>query len=448
MAAAVEMPKLGNTVEECVLMAWHKQKGDAVATGDVIAEIETDKTSFELTAPTDGVLLETFFEPGALVPVFTTVCVIGAPGESVEAFRPAAEAAPGQQTSKLVAAASRPADLEQLAPNEMPGVGGPELPVAAQAAAGRLSPRARRFSDEHNFHPPPIAGSGPGGRVLEADLRDLSSVASRAPAAEPQEEAVRMPAAEVIAGDGGGAGTSETPGVRLSLVRHTIARRLREGLGSTAQYTLHGSANAARLLAARRCLKALPEAAQITIGDLVICCAVQALLEAPDLNAEFIDGTLYPHQRIHMGFACDTPRGLLVPVIRDSQSLNLRGLSTRIRELTAQALEGTIAAEDLTGGTFTVSNLGSLGVEVFTPILNPPQVAILGVVAIQVKPIRKPDGNIEFIDSIGLSLTVDHQVVDGAPGARFLGLLKSKIEAADTLCTSWLASPHERASSQ
>jgi pyruvate dehydrogenase E2 component (dihydrolipoamide acetyltransferase) len=136
-----------------------------------------------------------------------------------------------------------------------------------------------------------------------------------------------------------------------------------------------------------------------------------------------------------MAFACDTPRGLVVPVIRSSQSLSLPALSGRIKELAAQAVAGTIAPDDLSGGTFTVTNLGSFGVEAFTPVINPPQVAVLGVDAIQVKPIRKPDGNIEFIDAIGLSLTVDHQWVDGAPGARFLGTVREKIEKVEALCT-------------
>jgi pyruvate dehydrogenase E2 component (dihydrolipoamide acetyltransferase) len=136
-----------------------------------------------------------------------------------------------------------------------------------------------------------------------------------------------------------------------------------------------------------------------------------------------------------MAFACDTPRGLVVPVIRDSQNLSLGDLSRRIKELAAQAVEGVIAPDDLSGGTFTVTNLGSFGVEAFTPLINPPQVAVLGVDAIQVRPVRKPDGNIEFIDAIGLSLTVDHQWVDGAPGARFLSALRDKIERVEALCT-------------
>jgi pyruvate dehydrogenase E2 component (dihydrolipoamide acetyltransferase) len=224
-------------------------------------------------------------------------------------------------------------------------------------------------------------------------------------------------------------------GAPVSSVRQRIAKRLRESLSTTAQYTLNASANAAGLLAVRKKMKGSAATADININDLMVFCTVRALLGAPDLNATFVDGALYRHPAVHIGFACDTERGLVVPVVRDSQDLSLLGLARRMKELAAQAVAGSISVDDLSGGTFTVSNLGSLGVESFTPVLNPPQVAILGVDAIGLKPVRKSDGNIEFIDAIGLSLTLDHQVVDGAPGARFLRALRDKIEDAESLCT-------------
>lgn len=439
MATRVEMPKLGNTVEECLLTAWRKTKGDPVQEGEVLADIETDKTTFELTAPAGGVLLETFFEAGALIPVFSTVCVIGAAGESVEAFRTATSGSPPDDgavpgaapvpDARGAAAAAQPAGAGAAGANP------PRDTSSSVAESGPLSPRARRFRREHEFHSAAVVGSGPGGRVVEADLRALLQVSRQAPGAAP-EAGPRTPVDNAgVSGDARQPSGGPPSSTRLSLVRRTIARRLRESLGSTAQYTLHGSANAGPLLLLRRRFKAAPETAGISIGDLVVFCAIQALLEVPDLNAELIDDTLHRHQDVHMAFACDTPRGLVVPVIRSSQSLSLPALSGRIKELAAQAVAGTIAPDDLSGGTFTVTNLGSLGVESFTPVINPPQVAVLGVDAIQVKPVRKPDGNIEFIDAIGLSLTVDHQWVDGAPGARFLGTVREKIEKVETLCT-------------
>lgn len=454
MATAVEMPKLGNTVEDCLLAVWLKHKGDTVVAGDVIAEIETDKTSFELTAPVDGVILGTFFAEGALVPVFTPICAIGSAGESVDEFSPVPKAGPG--------AGAAPCD-GTIVPNDRPDGGqeragavtkrtspedGPVVPVTTAVAPGvaeayvlraPASPRARRFGREHDFYPGSLEGSGPGGRVLEADLRRAWHSSPRASAAVRREQVeMSLPEKDRLSSTSGTARGPHTDvlAVHLSSVREKIGKRLRESLASTVQYTLHSSANAGGLLALRKKLKASPVTEGVNINDLVVFCTVRALLEVPDLNAELIDGVVHRHTHIHMGFACDTPRGLVVPVVHDSESLSLVGLSRQIKEHASRAVQGSITVDDLNGGTFTVSNLGSLGVESFTPLLNPPQVAILGVDAIGLKPTRKPDGNIEFIDSIGLSLTLDHQVVDGAPGARFLAVLRDKIEHAELICTT------------
>jgi pyruvate dehydrogenase E2 component (dihydrolipoamide acetyltransferase) len=209
---------------------------------------------------------------------------------------------------------------------------------------------------------------------------------------------------------------------------------MRDSLSTTAQYTLHTSANAGGLLLMRAKIKASTGVPDININDLVTFCAIQALLDVPDVNVEFIDGQVHKHREVHMAFACDTPRGLMVPVVRDAHKLTAGQLSVKMKELTAQAVKGTISPDDLSGGTFTVSNLGGLGIESFTPVLNPPQVAILGVDSIQLKPVRR-EGRIEFIDAIGLSITFDHQVIDGAPGARFLKVVKEKIENVESLCT-------------
>jgi pyruvate dehydrogenase E2 component (dihydrolipoamide acetyltransferase) len=422
MAIPVEVPKLGNTVEECLIAKWRKHKGEQVSAGEVVAEIETDKATFEVTAPADGTLLETFFDEGALVPVFTNLFVIGAAGENVDAFRPQGAAAATEAPPTAAPAA--------------PKVERPVARPAPTAPSGSLSPRARRFAAEHDFHPASVAGSGPAGRVLEDDLRKqyyssprVSSLANK-----------RIAEGMEVGGEGSGTAgmvlSSDLvpPATRLSGIREKIARRMRESLASTAQYTLHTSANAAGLLLMRAKIKASTGVPDININDLVTFCAIQALLEVPDVNAEFIDGRIYRHREIHIGFACDTPRGLMVPVVRDAHKLTAGELSVRMKELTAQTVQGTVSVDDLSGATFTVSNLGGLGIESFTPLLNPPQVAILGVDSIQLKPVRR-DGRIEFIDAIGLSITLDHQVIDGAPGARFLKVVKEKIENVESLCT-------------
>jgi pyruvate dehydrogenase E2 component (dihydrolipoamide acetyltransferase) len=382
MATPVEVPKLGNSVEECIIGRWVKRPGDVVAAGDVVAEIETDKTTFEVTAPVGGKLLATFFEEGAVVPVFTNFFVVGDAGENADAFRPRGASAAGTPV-----AAATPAPIVTAAP--------------LRNGAVRMSPRARRFAEVHDFHPTSVAGSGPGGRILEEDIRKLYEARPRAG--------------------------------KRSHLRDTIARRMRESLATTAQYTLNSSADAAGLLILRARLKASAGTADININHLVAFCAIRALAEIPSLNAEFIDGKIQEHAEVHLGFACDTPKGLLVPVVRDAHALPLPALAARMRELTDRAVAGTIAVDDLTRATFTVSNLGNLGIESFTPLLNPPQVAILGVNAIQLKAVRR-ESRVEFIDSIGFSLTCDHQAIDGAPGARFLQVLKTKIESVEAEC--------------
>ena len=406
MPTPVEMPKLGTTVEECTLVAWRRRSGDKVSAGEVIADIETDKAAFEIVAPVDGVLLATFFDEGATVPVFTSICVIGEPGESADQFRPSA--LPGSQPQAEVARPSATPAPVEVAPLAAPQAGGPPVELS-------FSPRARRFAAEHQFYPRGVAGSGPGGRVLEEDLRRLYDASPKAPS----------PAGKEL-------GRTR---VRLSGARQTIARRMRESLATAAQYTLNSSAGAAGLLALRNRIKARgrrPDMVDVNIGDMVIFCVVKTLLEMPQLNAEFIDGELHQYSSINIGFACDTPRGLLVPVVKECQGLSLEELSLRIKGLAQQAVEGSIAPDDLTGGTFTVSNLGSLGIESFTPILNPPQVALLGVNSIELKPARR-QGGIDFVERLGLSLTCDHQVIDGAVGARFLKILREQIENLESV---------------
>jgi pyruvate dehydrogenase E2 component (dihydrolipoamide acetyltransferase) len=417
MATAVEVPKLGNTVEECIVSIWKKRKGEAVAAGDVVAEIETDKATFEVSSPAAGVILETFFAEGTLVPVFTNLFVVGEPGEEFEGFRPKAVAAPEKAAVTAV----------------------PEIRVETQrndSVDGVYSPRARRFAEEHNFHPSNLAGSGPNGRVLEEDLRRLYHSSPRVSSAAARSIADGMQARQEGSGLGGMLLTGDlgSPPVKISNLRERIARRMVHSLHSTAQYTLHASADAGGLLAVRAKVKEAKTGPDININDLVTFCCVRALIQVPELNAEFVDGSLFKHAEVHIGFACDTARGLIVPVVRDAHLLSAGELASQMKNLTAQAVNGSIGADDLSGATFTVSNLGGVGIEAFTPLLNPPQVGILGVGGMQVKAVRR-HGAVEFIDAIGLSLTCDHQVIDGAPGARFLQVLKEKIEKVDSLCT-------------
>lgn len=355
MATTIDVPQLGNTVEECLVTRWFKRKGDAVAAGEVVAEIETDKTTFEITSPVDGHVLEIYVDEGAAVPVFSRLLVVGAADEPIDA----------------------------------PG---------APGAPGPASPRARALASRRGVDLAGLVGSGPNGRII---ARDVPGAGAEATAA----------AAPV--------------GLPLSPTRQTIARRTRESLASTAQYTLHASADARDLLAARARLKS-GDGTSITIVDLLNFCLVRALRDSPGINAEFVGGRVVQHAAVHLGFACDTAKGLVAPVVRDAHTLSLTALASRTRALAGQALAGTIPPSELAGATFTVSHLGSLGIEWFTPVVNPPQVAILGVGAIHLQPVRAADA-VQFIDVLPLSLTCDHQVIDGAPGARFLQELSATI---------------------
>ena len=414
MATPVEMPKLGNTVEECILAKWRKKRGDPVSSGEILADIETDKASFELAASASGIVLETFFEQGALIPVFTNICVIGDPGEPFEQFRPKAAAPVEALAEKQPVKTAAPA---------------PRTGQEAVAREGSLSPRARRFAEEHDFHPEKVAGSGPGGRILEQDLRNLlprqSILARKLIRAGYQAQSAGTGINDMIV-----ARDLTEPPVPMTGIRQRIAQRMWESLAMSAQYTLNSSASATGLLRLREKIKAVRETravADVNLNEMVMFAAVKALVQMPQLNAELVEGNICQHSRINLGFASDTPRGLLVPVVKDCGKLSLEELSACVKRLSGQAGAGSLSLDDLEGATFTVSNLGNLGIESFTPILNPPQVALLGVNSIELKPVRV-DGKVEFVERIGLSLTCDHQVIDGAPGARFLKLLASLIE--------------------
>jgi pyruvate dehydrogenase E2 component (dihydrolipoamide acetyltransferase) len=446
MAEAVQMPKVGNSVEECVLVAWKKAKGDSVKTGEIIAEIETDKATFEVESTAEGTMLGFFFEEGDLVPVFTNICAIGSEGDDIASLKPKpAKKAPAESKSP----APSPAP-QQAAPS--PGASQPSAATAtasavqqqapAEAAAAAVaeeiaySPRARKFMKDHGFTAELARGSGPHGRIVEADVKEAWFGAPRYSSLAKALMADGH-TARVIPGSGINGmvlardlGPAPSP---LSTLRNTISRRMHESLATTAQFTMNASARADGLLALRKKIKPLAEKKalpNITINDMLNFATVKTLMEFPAINAEFLDGKLYQHDRVHFAFACDTPRGLVVPVIRDADSLSLSELAVRARELQAVAVSGSISPDDITGGTFTISNLGTFGIESFTPILNLPQVAILGVCTITPKPVRVK-GAIEYIDHIGLSLTVNHQMVDGAPAAAFMKRLIQQIAEFD-----------------
>jgi pyruvate dehydrogenase E2 component (dihydrolipoamide acetyltransferase) len=400
------MPKQGNSVESCLIVSWKKQKGEVVRGGEVLCEVETDKAVIEVESTASGVLLETFYAEGADVPVQTVIAVVGNPGESVVEFIPneISRGAGEQSVATSQAITSAPVIEQALS------VG----PVSFQEFVG-ISPRAKTLATEKGLAIAELQGTGPSGRILERDI--IAALSLRPLAPDPYNLKLETDL------------NSNSVAIPLQGVRKRIAERMLQSLQTTAQLTLNAYADARELQETRAVIKknaekfALPN---ITINDLIHFAVSRTLVDFPELNATFEHDTIYQHKHVHLGFAVDTPRGLMVPVIRHAQSQKLPLLSIKAKELATQAQEARIKPDDLQGGTFTVSNLGNFGIESFTPVLNPPQVAILGVGAITLKAVQI-ENSIEHIPHLSLSLTINHQIIDGAPAAKFLQALSSNI---------------------
>jgi len=426
----VIIPRLGNTVESCIIGSWEKKEGEKIKKGDTLLEIETDKTTFEVEAPADGILLGAFFKEGDIVPVLTNIAVIGDKGEEFESYRPKPEEAKKELPEQPV----KEKDEEE---KEIPRVE-KETTVDQQAVreedwtSGGISPRAKKFAKTHSVNLDRIAGSGPHGRILERDVIKYFHTTPRSSSLAGKLLDEGWKHKGTYSGTGGMIIREDLrqPGKRLSTIRTTIAKHMHSSLIETAQYTITISARADAILSLRKKIKGmtvehlLPD---ITINDMVMYAVIYTLMSHPEFNAEFIDGKVYQYKDINLAFACDTPRGLMVPVVKRAQQLSLRELSLAVEKLSNEAISGNIAPDDLTGGTFTTTNIGSMGIEYFTPILNTPQVAVLGICNIDLKPV-KIGKDVQFIEHIKLCLTVDHQVIDGALAARFLRALKDNIE--------------------
>lgn len=442
MATIVVMPQLGNSVESCIIVEWMIAEGDTVAVDQTLASIETDKSTMEVPSTAEGTVLKLLWEEGDEVPVKDPLIIVGEPGEDISGLVPGGDAAPAE-------AAAAPA--EQAA---APEAAAPAF--ATERATGAVSPRARALAASNGLDASSIAeGSGPHGRVIERDVAAAIAAgptltsAARAAGVSAAEgtgiggrvsvaDAGRAPEAAPAAAVAAPAAAADFPGASTSAplkgVRKVVAKRMMESLTSTAQLTLNTTANAAGILAMRKKVKNADGSLglnKITLNDLVCFAVSRTLLKYPAFNAHLEDGVLTEFEQVHLGFACDTPRGLLVPVIRSAQALGLKAFSDEAKRLAGGAIDGSLSPEFLSGGTFTVSNIGSFGIETFTPVINLPQTAILGVGAITPRPTVAADGSIGVEQRLNLSLTIDHQVIDGADGARFLRDLVAAIENID-----------------
>jgi pyruvate dehydrogenase E2 component (dihydrolipoamide acetyltransferase) len=441
----IQMPKLSDTMTEGTLVAWKKKKGDQVSAGEVLAEIETDKATMEWESPEDGTLTEIYVQEGGKVNVGDKIAFIGGEGEGApkqeekakekeekpkaaeekekqpqaETEEPAPaeakrkETAPPPQKDAGAAAATRPEGEQQEAqPKE-------KKPEEARVKA---SPVARRIAAELGVDLSSVKGTGPDGRVTETDVRGAAksgaAVADRGPA-----KAESKPAPSVKPG--------ESARIQLSGMRKIIAQRLVESLGPIPHFYLTIEVNAGPLMEAREELKSAGEgadAAKITVNDFVLKAAVQAASKVPRVNASFDGDAIVQYADVDLGIAVAMEEGLLTPVIRAAQTKSLREISEVAKDLAHRARNKRMKPEEFQGGTFTVSNLGGMGIDSFSAVINPPQGFILAVGRIVKVPVIDDCDQIVVGQRMSLTMSCDHRVIDGALGAEYLKELRHLLE--------------------
>jgi pyruvate dehydrogenase E2 component (dihydrolipoyllysine-residue acetyltransferase) len=440
MATNVVMEALSPTMEEGRLVEWKKQEGEAVAVGDVIAEVETDKAVMELVARAGGTLLKQVVTAGATVPVSQLVAVIGEPGEAVSASaapapKASATPAPDAQSSQpspdrnrsesmppapAAPQASEPAGRPRApGPTATPGGNGQPAPSGGRVKA---SPLAKRMAADRGIDLAGISGSGPEGRVVARDLAQAGARQTAAPGA------ARAPApSPALAGVTGPAYT-DTP---LTQIRKTIAKRLSQSIGPIPTFYLTTEVDMERAWEAREALlesaKGTEGAPKVSFNDLIIKATALALRQHPACNAWWQDDRIRYWNEVHISMAVAIEDGLITPVIRHADRKSLRDISAEARDLAGRARERRLAPEEYTGGTFSISNLGMLDIDEFTAVINPPEAGILAIGRIVPKPVAH-DGAVQLRRRMRITMSCDHRVIDGATGARFLQTLTGMLE--------------------
>jgi pyruvate dehydrogenase E2 component (dihydrolipoamide acetyltransferase) len=403
MAIAVIMPKQGQSVETCIITKWFKKKGDTVSVGDILFSYETDKAAFDVESSANGILLDVFYGDGAEVPVLVNVAVIGNSGEATESYNP---------------------ELSKQSPLTTPPV--PEtyaasitntISVESASFDGRIriSPRAKLLANSKGVTYRNLQGSGPNGRIITSDIENILSGTTLIRNTEPPT----------------GVEYTEQP---LTNVRRLIAKAMFTSLQNSAQLTHHMSADVRHLLEFRQRIKKDIQSGKsqqdITLNDMICWCVVRALEKFPEANSHFLDDRIKIFHKVHLGLAVDTARGLMVPTVKNASEMDLVKLSRELKSAADSCKKGSINPELIqsTSATFTVSNLGNYGVEMFTPVINLPQTAILGVCTIISRPANMGNNIFGFVPYIGLSLTYDHRSIDGGPATLFLKEIKGQIE--------------------
>ena len=484
MATPIIMPRQGQSVESCIIAKWHKKKGDKVEVGDILFSYETDKASFDEEAKVAGVMLDIFFEEGDDVPCLLNVCVIGNEGESTAEFNPNGA---GSEPAAASATAAATLDQQKQQSSTQTQNDNLELHVNAQSNAiasvqisdgdsVKISPRAKNLAEKTGIDYRYATPSGPYGRIIEKDIIALkeSGVVFTASA---RAEQLGGAAGEAVAGTGLGgrittgdlisgiaaagrtqngaavstgtvtgnvvSGGAVVPGaaeplyeeVKLPNIRKVIAKAMHQSLSTMAQLTLNSSFDVSDILEFRKKLKESKDRLgleNITINDIIIYAVSRTLAKHRELNAHFLDDRMLYFKNVNMGVAVDTERGLMVPTLFNANLKSLNEISAEVKKLVKDCQSGTINPDMLKNGSFTITNLGTLDVESFTPVINPPQTGILGVNNI-IQRAREVDGEYEFYPAMGLSLTFDHRAIDGAPAAKFLKDLKTNLESFSTM---------------
>ncbi len=420
MAEPVLMPRQGQSVESCIMGQWYKSVGEEVKEGDLLFSYETDKASFEEEAKSDGILLAVFVEEGDEVPVLSSVAVIGRQGESFDEF------APGKTEEKTVAPA--PMEKEEESPKVI------EFDVEEDESGKRIriSPLAKNMATQLGVNILKLKGTGPRGRIISRDIEKAADSAGMSKEDKQVTQPVTQakPAAAKVLQTGADFEIKSIPHIRK-----LIATAMHQSLQNSAQLTHHMSADARQLLKLRKKYKAAYAEGSIsqnvTINDLVCYAVIRALERFPQANTHHLGDKIKWFKKVHLGMAVDTERGLMVPALQNADDLSVTGLSFQLQQLATQAKSGSINPDLLNpeAASFTVSNLGNYGVEMFTPVINLPQTGILGVCAITPRPAEIEEGVYGFVPMIGLSLTYDHRALDGGEATRFLAEIKTQIES-------------------
>lgn len=448
MATPILLPRQGQSVESCILTKFYVSVGEKVTEGTLLFAYETDKASFEEEAKEDGTILALFFEEGDEVPVLTNVGVIGEEGEAIDAFAPGGGA--DDTANRGADAQEETVDTgnEKLLEKDTAQV--PDEKVASSTVANSIdgkviiSPRARRLAQKEDVDIQLLQGSGPMGRIIEADiLQHLETRPRITPLAKKimKEEGLvpdplagarqRVTSQDLVPTNAVYSSDSEV--VPLTNIRKLIAGAMHRSLQNSAQLTHHLSADARRILELRGKVKAAQKegyAHNLTLNDMICAAVVKTLKEFPNANAHFLGDSLRVFNKVHLGLAVDTERGLMVPAVKNADDLSIHGLSSQMKAVAESCRAGNVDPDLLSpeAASFTVSNLGNYGVEMFTPVINLPQVAILGVNTILPRPKDLGNGVYGFVPHLGLSLTYDHQALDGGEATRFLKAIATEIE--------------------